>query len=222
MGKVIIVIVFFLLVAVIAPAKTFAHEGGLVIDRPVTASESTQLNLTVLIHGIGRSGDSVNPTGSTLSNKNPLHPSRPVVLQLLNESLQVVSTLESTMDFRNEGVFVSTVSLPTDLPAGSYQLKARTKGTLWQWIPVNQTLILGQENNLPEVDLVVGDSTDDGRLDVRDYNTLMLCFMTDTKGPSSACDAKKKEQADITDDGIVNQSDYNLFLREFVTHPSGE
>lgn len=208
-------------VSLVFPRESLAHSGGLVVERTPTASESTQLHLTLLVHGIGRSGDSVNPTGSTLSNKNPLHPSRPVVLQLLTDSQQVVSTIASTMDFQNDGAFVSTVSFPTDISAGSYQVKVRTTGSLWRSIPVNQTLLLGQENNLPEIDLMVGNTNDDNQLDVRDYNLLMLCF-TDIGGPSVSCFDQRKQAADITDDGMVNQSDYNLFLREFVSHPESE
>jgi hypothetical protein len=208
-------------VSCLFPHKAFAQGGGLVIDTPIVASESTKLNLSILVHGIGRSGDSVNPTGSSFSNKDPLHPSRPLVLQILNDSLQVICTLEGTMEYRNTGVFVSTITLPTGISAGKYQLKVRTTGSLWQVISVDQTLLVGQENDLPEASLVVGDSTDDARLDVRDYNLLMQCFATDLKNPTNACDEKKKIAADLTDDGLVNQSDYNLFLREFVTHPSG-
>ena len=64
------------------------------------------------------------------------------------------------------------------------------------------------------VDLIAGDSNNDNRLDILDFNLIMDCY-SEYEGPK-ACDDEKVIITDLNDDGFVNQTDYNLFVREIT------
>jgi Mg-chelatase subunit ChlD len=183
-----------------------------------TASGAANLNLNVLVHGIGNSGDNANPTASSLSNKNPLTKERNAVVSIFDVNNNLVATAAGKVVYSSEsGSFKGVASTNTNIPSGKYSLKVRIDYHLTRLVGGIQTFVAGQTQNVPAVDMVAGDASNDNRLDIRDYNMLLDCY-SDIEAAAS-CDAAKKLATDSTDDGNVNQFDYNLFLREISTQP---
>ena len=164
------------------------------------------------LHGLGIGGDNPNPNSN--GTLNILRPNRELTVEIYNTSGTLISTIKSGLayDGPNNGTFDSLVSLPSNISTGNYIIKVQSPYYLKKQIPGFVNLITGQTNNMTSVALIAGDSNQDNRLSVADYNIIMDCY-SDLGNPKN-CDANKKLAADITDDGKVNQDDYNLFLRE--------
>lgn len=187
---------------------------------PVPTLLGTSFNLTVFQHGIGSSGDNTNPANS-LSNKNPLTKQIDADLQMYDVSNQLIGSGSGKLTYNAaNGNYTGLIGIkPDGFPTGKYTLKVRTSQHLRKLMTGIQTIEYGKENDgLPSVSLVAGDSNNDNRLNIIDYNLMLDCY-SDLSVAVACNDPKKKIVTDFNDDGAVNQIDYNLFLREIVTQP---
>lgn len=176
----------------------------------------TVLSLTVLLHGIGKGGDNVNPT--SIGTTNPLHPQRTATVELFNVNNQALPVKSGTVTFNSTaGNFQGTIDVGPPaggVATGAYTLKVSIPQYLKRAVPGILSITDGQIVSVPEIRLVTGNINNDHRLAIDDYNLLLECF-SDLDAPETTCTAAKKMAADLTDDGNVNQFDYNLLLREF-------
>ncbi|MBU4098052.1 hypothetical protein KJ980_00215, partial [Patescibacteria group bacterium] len=184
------------------------------------APATTFLDLTVYQHGIWKSGDNTNPDG-TLSNKKPVHPTINADLELFNAENQLIGQGHGPLKYSStSGNFKGIIGIyPNTFPSGNYYLKIKTGFHLKRLIPGILTITAGQTNTIPAATLVTGNSNNDNRLNILDYNLLLGCYSD--LATATACDPNKKLATDLNDDSFVNQTDYNLFLREIATQ-SGE
>lgn len=180
----------------------------------------TKLSVTVLLDGIGNRGDNTNPTATSLSNKTPEHKSKPATIELYNTSNQLVAKGTGNIAYDSTlGQFTGSVLAGGYLSDGNYYLKVKLDQYLRRQIPPGiQTIKIGQENKMPVVALVAGDITNDNKLNILDYNSLLDCY-SDLAAAPNCSNTDKKLASDINDDAKVNQVDYNLFLREIATQP---
>ncbi|MEK7572004.1 MAG: cohesin domain-containing protein [Patescibacteria group bacterium] len=188
--------------------------------------KSTTLNFTILLHGIGTSGDNPNPSGSSLSNKNPLHPQRNLRIEIYDSNNTLVGKKEGSLLYQEgKGNFAATVDLGPTFPTGEYIIKVQTDRYLRRLLPGIQSIKTLQDNKLATVDLVAGDVNDDNFLNVLDYNTFLDCGygeleplpMIDPNAKYNTTECKAHTpviNVDVDDNGIINSPDYNLFLRE--------
>lgn len=193
---------------------------------PIPTVTGTALNFTLLLHGIGSAGDNPNPTGNSLSNKNPLHQQRNLDVQVLNSNNQVVASISAPIVYdQATGTFMGGAGLPDSFPSGSYNVKVKSERYLRRLIPRIQQIVSGQGTQVETTNMVAGDTNDDNTLNVLDYNALLDCGygqinplpMDDPNSAfnSDACKVHTPaENIDLNDDGIINSFDYNLFLRE--------
>lgn len=193
---------------------------------PQPTAESTIVSLTVLLHGIGAAGDNPNPSGNTLSNKNPLHPQRDLDFVIYDSNNQLVATKKGSLLFdADDGTFLATVDLGTAFPTGKYIIKIKSDRYLRKLIPGIHDINNLENNELPEIDLVAGDINGDNLLNVLDYNAFLDCGygelaplpLADPNATYNTQECQAHTPAiyvDIDDNGIINSSDYNLFLRE--------
>jgi hypothetical protein len=177
---------------------------------PTSNGTTSVLRVTLKLHGIGSGGDNVNPDSS--GNTTPLTTTRPITIQALDGSGNVVLTKTANIDYRTtSGTFSDSVN--TTLATGPYILKIKSPKYLQRIFPGIITVTQGQTTTLPTIDLVAGDVNNDNILNISDYNLIRDCY-SDLTLAIDCADETKKQSADITDDGSVNQFDYNLFIRE--------
>jgi hypothetical protein len=179
----------------------------------------SKLNFTIYLHGIGESGDSTNPTGTSLSNKNPNRRQRTLYVTVVNSSNVETTTKQGFVNYdSSNGNFTGSVDMGTNIPSGAYTIKVKSNSYLRKAAPGFFTIASGTDQTITPLTLVTGDINDDNALNILDYNILLGCYSD--LGPASFCDTTRKLASDLTDDGNVNQYDYNLFLRE-ITVQSG-
>lgn len=179
---------------------------------PTVSPLTTLLSFNVFIHGIGLSGDNVNPT-STLSNKNPRHPQRTIEVQVFDNMNDLVKTANGAITYSSaSGSFIGTVDIGPSFVQGIYTVKVKESTHLRRLLPGILTIIPKTENQIPDIALVAGDINNDNSINVADYNILIGCY-SDLL-PAISCTDSTKITSDLNDDGAVNQLDYNLFLRE--------
>ena len=184
------------------------------------ALNDTTLSFTVFLHGIWNSGDSTNPNGTSLSNRNPQRPQRNLEVFVYDASGQQVVNTTGMVNYDSvHGNFTGTIDLGTNLPAASYTVKIKTDSYLRRLIPGIITLNTNSQPNLPAATLVAGDVNGDNMINILDYNILMGCYSDIL--PPAFCDPTRQALTDLNDDGSVNQFDYNLFLRE-ITVQAGD
>ncbi len=170
----------------------------------------------LLLHGIGRGGDSANPNGG--GNANPLHPQRQITIEVINAQNQSILTKTGLVSFNaTNGNFTGSVNMGTTLITGSYTVKVKSSQFLRKIVPGIHTIIAGAVKQLPQAVLITGDVTgpmgvQDNTLNILDYNLIIGCYSDFLPAPS--CTPENKLLSDLGDDGSVNQFDYNLFLRE--------
>lgn len=191
---------------------------------PQPTPGTTFLDLTVYEHGIWNSGDNTNPADTNLSNKNPVHTTIDAYLEIFNTNNQLIAEGSGQLTYNGtDGNFQGSIGIypdeayPDPLPSGKYYIKIRTPIHLKKLITNILTITAGQKNTIPAATLVTGDSNNDNKLNILDYNSLLDCY-SDLTG-AVACDVDKKVVTDFNDDASVNQTDYNLFLREISTQP---
>lgn len=181
----------------------------------------TSFTLTAFQHGIGNSGDNSNPSGSSLSNKDPKHKTVAAELQLFDVNNKMIGEGTGQVVYNEkDGNYSGVISItPNQFTTGKYTLKVKTDRHLRRLMPGIQTIVAGQHNDtLPAITLVAGDIDNNNALNILDYNALLDCY-SDLATASNCEQPGKKEASDINDDGPVNQIDYNLFLREIATQP---
>lgn len=187
---------------------------------PSPTPKGTSFKLTVFQHGIGNSGDNTS-SASSLSNKNPLTKTISTELQLYNLDNQLIGKGNGTLLYNaQDGNYSGVVGIfPNTFPTGNYTLRVRTNQHLRKLMPGIQLIEAEKQNDgLPTVSLVAGDSNNDNKLNILDYNMLLDCY-SDLSVAVACNDSSKKTVTDFNDDGSVNQVDYNLFIREILTQP---
>lgn len=178
----------------------------------------TGLTLNLFLHGIGNSGDNANPDESSLSNKNPIRPTRQVALSIFDANNELLTTSLGNVTYSSaSGSYKGQIDAQ-NVPSGFYTVRVKMDQHLTRAFPGIQSLDGGQNNALPEVSLITGDSNSDNKLNIIDYNMLLDCY-SDLAPAVSCSDTTKKTNTDANDDAAVNQIDYNLFLREISTQP---
>jgi len=194
--------------------------------QPLPSVTGTSLGFTLLLDGVGAAGDDANPTGNSLSNKNPLHPQRNLDVQVFNTNNNIVASTSADIEYdTGSGEFLGAVGLPASVTNGNYYVKVQTDRYLRRLIPGIVQITSGQQTKVPVVNLIAGDTNNDNVLNILDYNALLDCGygeisplpMNDPNSTfnSKACQVHQPAQdVDLNDDGIVNSTDYNLFLRE--------
>jgi hypothetical protein len=194
--------------------------------QPLPTVEGTAIKLNLFLHGVGAAGDNPNPTGNSLSNKNPVHPQRNVKVEVYNTDNVIVASASAPVNYDPAtGTFTGTMALGAGVTGGNYNVKLKTDRYLRRLVPGIQQLQTGVVNELPDTQLVAGDTNGDNFLNVLDYNALLDCGYGELE-PKPIADANSKfntteckahppvQNVDVDDNGLVNSFDYNLFLRE--------
>jgi hypothetical protein len=183
---------------------------GIGVSTVHAQSAQTGILLNILFHGLGKGGDNVN-AGSG-GNTGPLHTGRNVTVVITNAANQVVANRQGTVMLQAGGNFTGIIALG-QVASGVYTVKVQSPQFLSKIIPGIVTITSGQTVSTAQIALTAGDSNNDNKLSILDYNMLLDCF-SDLSPAKNCADQTKKLAADLTDDGFVNQFDYNLFLRE--------
>jgi hypothetical protein len=179
---------------------------------------NTSVKLNLLLHGLGKGGDSANPNSG--GNPNPNRKQRIATVEVINSQNIVIATRSGTLAFdTTAGSFMGTVELGTGFTSGAYIIKVKSTQFLKTIIPGIQNITSGASNQLPVGVLANGDIDSNNSINILDYNILIGCY-SDLLPPVS-CSIDNKPLADLDDDGAVNQYDYNLFLRE-LTNREGQ
>ena len=176
-----------------------------------------------------------DPRNLSPINLHPRHPSRPLSVQIYNQSNALVGTRKVTAtQFYANGA-------PTDEYTGTIYL-GHISGVRWFKVWLDYTLHHQMQSfiNVPSIPgpwhysldmrnddvktLIVGDINQDNRITTSstnrtdDYNLLLNCY-SDLLPPRGPCSPQQKRAADLNDDGSVNGLDYNLFLKIIGVSP---
>lgn len=181
---------------------------------PTTADKATYFKLNLFLHGLGKAGDSINP--SPVNSITPKNTTRTVTVSLYKPDKTLVLSRDGTVTYSaSSGSFAGTVAMGSfsTIPAGQYTVRVKVSKYLPYDLESSVNIPNGGTFTLPDMSLVAGDIRNDNKLDILDYTDLLKCF-SDLSAAAS-CSATEKQLADITDDGLVNQIDYNLLIREF-------
>lgn len=194
---------------------------------PAPTGKSTTLKIDLLLHGIGAAGDNPNPRGSSLSNKNPLHPQRDLSVIIIDSNNQPIGTESGSVVYNTaQGNFTAELDLGTSFPTGNYSLKIKSDRYLRKQATGIITIKNLQQNTAPQTDLVAGDIKSDNTLNILDYNILLDCGYGTVEplpiadpnslfnSPNCKSHNSYRPSADLDDNGTVNSYDYNLLLRE--------
>ncbi len=174
---------------------------------------ATMVRVNLLMHGIGRGGDSVS--ANSQGNYYLQRPQRTVSMDVYDvENRLVISKLGTVLFDPSFGGFSGAIDLGTAFPTGIYTIKVKTDQYLRGLVSGIQTLTRGQTTEVPTVTLVAGDINNDNQVNIVDYNIFIGCY-SDLLPPIS-CNDSNQILADLNDDGHVNQFDYNLFIRELT------
>ena len=186
---------------------------------PTLPEDSTTIGITVFLDGIGGRGDNTNPTDSSLSNKNPLHPTINADVQVINVQNQIVSSGAGTITYASgSGNYKGEIKMENGFGTGSYTVKVKAHTYLRKLVNGFQTITAGIKNEITAVSLVAGDVDNNNRINILDYNLLLDCY-SDLDVAVNCALQDKQIDSDLNDDGSVDQIDYNLFLREIATQP---
>jgi len=178
-----------------------------------TPVPTTKFSVDLLLHGLGKAGDSANPGNG--GNANLLHTQRSVSIDVFNSQNQLLLSKQGTVTFNpTSGSFIGTIDMGTTLTSGLSTVKIKTNQFLKALVPGIQTITVNVTNKLPQTTLISGDINNDNVVNIADYNILIGCYSDFL--PPVACSTGNAAMADLTDDGSVNQFDYNLFLRELT------
>ncbi|MEK7571341.1 MAG: dockerin type I domain-containing protein [Patescibacteria group bacterium] len=194
----------------IAPSVTQTPTQTVTVS-PTLSPSATTLSLSVLLHGIGSGGDSVN-ISSALSNKSPKRTDRLFTVTVFTGANQIVSNKTVPLTYNTDtGAYEGIVNLGDTWLGSSYSLKIKTESFLDN-VQTNFAIPAKKKTDVPEVILVVGDVNGDNMLNTLDYNLITGCFSE--FATAASCSESQLVASDLNDDGVVNRVDYNLFLRE--------
>jgi hypothetical protein len=190
---------------------------------------ATSLNLSVLIHGIGSAGDNVvlqpaqckrtagvitDPAGC-LSNQVPMHPTRNVSVEIINQNNVTLTTATGTITYDNTtGTFKGKISAGIPLATGIYNLKVLTPMHLKRQVPGFQSITAGTEYAVPVFNVVSSDVDNDNKLTILDYNMIISCYTFIGNAPT--CTTANAAPVDVNDDGKNDEFDENLFRRDLI------
>lgn len=186
----------------------------------------TTVSFTILLHGVGSSGDNANPKSSSLSNKSPLHPQRKLEVEISDINNKSIANATGALNYEQQsGSFKGSIALPKNIAKGKYSIKVKTPRYLRKKIPGVFEINPGKDNKITQVDLVAGNTNSDNTLDILDYNAYLNCGYgalnplpvedANSLFNKKVCQAHKPpENVDTDDNGIIDSADYNLFLRE--------
>jgi len=175
-------------------------------------------NLTILLDGIGRAGDVINP--GSQGNSDPLLTQRDVFFDIYDEENDLVAELEGVVSYdTTSGSYKGTVKTP--LLSGAYSAiidlfnypEEAVPGILN--LPLLQTASGSANIIVPDVTFRAGDIDDDGEITLLDYNLLADCYNASEGGDAECFD---EEAADLNSDGAVDLFDVNLLLRELSNY----
>lgn len=175
-----------------------------------TNPNSGTLSFTIYLHNIGNSGDSVNPNAYNFSNKNPTHPTKPIIVELIGEGGNTVTRTTSITYVPENGNFTGNLDLENGIPKNTYQIKIKSPQYLRRQLGIHE---IDSEKSivLPAVTLVVGDVNNDNKLDMLDYNLFLKCY-----SQNNTCTESERTLTDFNDDGKIDITDFNLFSRELA------
>ncbi len=193
---------------------------------PTPVPNATTINFAVILHAIGLGGDNTNPNGQ--GNFSILRDSRPITVEIYNtQNNSVVKTIVTTITKEMvpssepslppvfSGKFLTSVSIPSgEFQTGTYTIRAKVPTYLKGRIQDNQQITAGKVNNLDSVTLVVGDTDQDNKLSLLDYNRLIRCYSDIVV--NNTCSQAEKEETDLNDDGKINFIDLQYFIRELA------
>jgi hypothetical protein len=147
-----------------------------------------------------------DPLNGSPINTRPVHPTRPLTVEIYNDSKQLVAKRTPTaQQFGTSGQYRATIYL------------GHTSGVRWFKVWLDYTLHKQVESfiNVPaipgpwhyslETSLIAGDVDQNNTLNTTDYNLIVACYGT------KICSYKRG--ADVNDDGVVDGIDINLWLR---------
>ena len=187
---------------------------------PVVNTGNTKFAFDILLHGIGKAGDSASP--GIGGNMSPLHQSRTVTVEVYNGQQSLVTSQQGIVNYASaSGSFTGIIDMG-QLASGTYEVRAKLSQSLQgiKTVPVKS----GTTVKIPNMTLITGDANDtksnnpsDNSFNIvnaLDYNMLLDCYSEFS--PAKACDPAKFVKTDLTDDNKVNLSDLNLFLREMT------
>ncbi len=127
------------------PAPTLTPTSG-VTSTPTNPVGNTSISLTLLLHSIGKGGDSANPNGG--GNMNPLRTQRNILIEIFNNQNQLVLTKNGSVSFNStNGNFTGTVDLGTTFTGGAYSVKVKSDQFLKAIVPGIQTITQGTVSN---------------------------------------------------------------------------
>lgn len=194
---------------------------------PTLPPKETALSFSLLLDGIGAAGDNEQPQPSQcqriaghladptacFSNQAPQHPERSITVEVVDGNVQIVKTVSGTATYNEmTGKFTGRVNLGTNWISGFYNVKVSTPAHLKAQTPGIQSIVAGEENTTPPVNLVTADADQDNKLTILDFSLINTCYTF--PGMTSACNEVDKRAADVNDDGNNDEFDQNLFLRE--------
>lgn len=172
----------------------------------------TSIELNVYLHGIGKGGDNTNINSG--GNANPIRKQRMAEVTMYTTTRQVAATISAVLIYNPLLGSYQGSALISNVPTEYYQFTIRSDGYLRKSIPGAQNILRMGQNVLPALALVAGDTNNDNKVSVLDYNRILDCFSD--LNIARNCSTDKKLATDINDDAQVNQFDYNLFLRELA------
>ncbi|MSP13520.1 MAG: hypothetical protein EXR62_11260 [Chloroflexi bacterium] len=163
-----------------------------------------------------------DPNGTSIfyPNRNPLTPQRRLFVDIYNTNKQRVfySYGQSTVTYNpSTDSFIGVIDLGNTLPTGNYTVKFHLDFTLTKVVDGIQKINGGSSNVLPGTLLWAGDTNNDNKLNILDWNVLYDCYSDANQPPRNCADSNKKLSADINDDGNVNIYDMNQWLRIVAT-----
>ncbi len=178
------------------------------------------ISFIVGLDGIGQTGDQKNPNPNPISNQsrgsnqNPKTTTRTFFYQVFDSTgtTEQAKGQGSIAYDSGSGKYKASATLSKTLADGTYVLKVRVQGLLAKI--VRGVTISGGVAQIPNTNLVNGDTNSDNRLAIDDYNLILSCAF---KPMTTAC-----TPADLDDNGVVDQFDYNLFIREFSVVQDGD
>jgi hypothetical protein len=171
------------------------------------------LSVTIFMHGIGKSGDNVNPQAFSFSNQNPSHKTRKVTIQAFKSGNQLSSSGTTNVTYNSQnGDYKGIVRLDNLENGEFYMLKAQIDGYLIK--KYDQPYTISSSDALPPITLITGDVNSDNVLNILDYNSIVGCM-------GSSFNSCNDKGADLTDNGQVDVLDLNLFFRE-ISVTSGD
>lgn len=186
---------------------------------PNLPENTTTIDITVFLDGIGNRGDNTNPNDFSLSNKNPKHPTIGADIQVYTLSNQLIASGTGTITYNTStGNYLGDIPIQSGFPSGQYTMKVKADTYLRRQVTGVQRINSGQKNKITAVPLVAGDVNNDNKLNILDYNSILDCY-SDLTAALNCTASEKSVKSDLNDDDAVNQVDYNLFLREISTQP---